>query len=52
MCSIALDTFLTNRLNDIGTFTGNVGNRENVGKEASELVTKWNTDHPNDQVTD
>jgi hypothetical protein len=46
------DTFLTNRLNDTGTFTGNVGNRENVGKEASELVTKWNTDHPDDQVTD
>ncbi len=46
------DTFLTNRLNDAGTFTGNVDNRENVGKEAGELVTQWNTDHPDDQVTD
>ena len=46
------DTFLTNRLNDVGTFTGNVGNHENVGKEASELVTQWNKDHPDDQVTD
>ncbi len=46
------DTFLTNRLNDAGTFTGNVDNRENVGKEAGELVTKWNADHPDDQVTD
>ena len=46
------DTFLTNRLNDSGTFTGNVGNRENVGKEASELVTQWNKDHPDDPATD
>ena len=46
------DTFLNNRLNDAGTFTGNVNNHENVGKEANELVKKWNTDHPDDPVTD
>lgn len=44
------DSSLKNRLNDSGTFTGNVKNRENIGKTAEELVQLWNEAHPEDPV--
>ncbi len=45
------DTALVNGLNIPGTFTGTINNRENIGKTGEELVTKWNTEYPEDQVT-
>lgn len=46
------DTVLVNGLNVPGTFTGTIRNRENIGKPGNELVDKWNTEHPDDQVTE
>ncbi len=44
------DTAPVNGLNDPGTFTGTILNRENIDKTGDELVEKWNTDHPEDRV--
>ena len=33
-----------------GGFEGNVINRENIGKTSEELVAKWNSIYPDDQV--
>ena len=44
------DTALVNGLNVPGTFSGTVRNRENIGKNADELVARWNAEHPDDQV--
>ena len=44
------DSALKNRLNDAGAFTGNIKNRENIGKTADELVALWNEQHPEDPV--
>lgn len=33
-------------------FEGNILNRENIGKSSEDLITQWNEDHPDDQVTD
>jgi hypothetical protein len=45
------DTAFSNGLNIPGIFTGTIINRENIGKTGEELVNKWNTDYPDDQVT-
>ena len=45
-----MDSFLKSALNVAGIFTGNIINRENIGKTSEELVAKWNEDHPDDQV--
>jgi hypothetical protein len=37
-------------LNVPGIFTGSIRNRENIGKTTEELVTRWNSDNPDDQV--
>lgn len=44
------DTVLTKTLNVQGSFTGNIENRENIGKTGDELVGMWNADHPDDPV--
>jgi hypothetical protein len=45
------DTAFVNGLNIPGIFTGTILNRENIGKTGEELVTMWNTQYPDDQVT-
>ena len=45
------DTAFANGLNIPGIFTGTIINREHIGKTSDELITKWNTEHPEDQVT-
>ena len=45
------DTAFANGLNVPGVFTGTILNRENIGKTTDELVTRWNTDNPEDQVS-
>jgi hypothetical protein len=45
------DTAFTNGLNKLGIFSGTILNRENIGKSGDELVAKWNSDNPTDQVT-
>jgi hypothetical protein len=37
-------------LNQPGAFTGTIINRENIGKTSEELVARWNTENPDDQV--
>ena len=44
------DSALINGVNMEGTFTGNVINRENIGKTGEQLVALWNEQHPEDQV--
>ena len=44
------DPALVNGLNERGTFTGTIRNRENIGRNGAELVEKWNAEHPEDQV--
>lgn len=44
------DTSLIIGLNEPGTFTGTIRNRENIGRTGEELVMKWNAEHPQDQV--
>ena len=44
------DPALVNGLNVLGTFTGTIQHRENIGKTGNDLVTRWNEDHPDDLV--
>ena len=44
------DTAFGNGLNIPGTFTGTILNREFIGKTSTELVAKWNEEHPEDIV--
>ena len=48
--SFRADSALNYGINVPGTFTGTIVNRENIGKTTEELVQKWNTEHPEDQV--
>ena len=48
--SYRADPALNYGINVPGTFTGTILNREYIGKSSDELVTKWNTDNPTDQV--
>jgi nucleoid DNA-binding protein len=44
------DTAFSNGMNIPGIFSGNIVNRENIGKTSEELVSKWNEENPEDQV--
>jgi hypothetical protein len=46
------DTALINGLNVLGTFTGAIRNRANIGKTGEELVQQWNEANPEDPVTE
>jgi hypothetical protein len=45
------DSAFTKGLNVSDTFTGRIANREIIGKTNDELVTRWNNDHPDDQLS-
>ena len=45
------DSYLLNALNMPGAFTGEVENRENIGKSGDDLVVQWNTANPDNPVT-
>ncbi len=45
-----LDREIKNALNAPGTFSGQIENRENIGRTADELVAMWNEAHPEDPV--
>jgi len=44
------DGALASGLNTPDTFSGNIINRENIGKTSDELVGMWNTKYPEDEV--
>lgn len=44
------DTAFANGLNVPGVFSGTILNREYIGSTSEELISKWNEDHPDDQV--
>lgn len=46
-----LHTDIKDELNKNRAFQGELMNRDNIGKTVDELVTLWNTDNPDDQVT-
>jgi hypothetical protein len=43
-----LDTTIRNGLNTPGAFSGEVANRDNIGKTTDDLVALWNEAHPDD----
>lgn len=45
------DVELDNALNTKGAYTGEVENRNNIGKTSEELVEMWNKEHPDDLVS-
>ena len=45
------DTDLKNGLNAHSTFSGNIRNRENIGKTTDDIIALWNGAHPDDPVT-
>lgn len=45
-----LDNRIKKGLNAPDTFTGQIVNRENIGKTSDELVALWNEEHPDDPV--
>jgi len=49
--SFRADPAMNYGLNMPGTFSGTILNRENIGKTSTELVTLWNTEYPDDQVS-
>jgi len=46
-----LDKEISNALNAPGAFTGEIANRENIGKTSDELVALWNEAHSDNPVT-
>ena len=44
------DAAFTYGLNVPGIFSGTILNREYIGSTGEDLVTRWNTDHPDDLV--
>ena len=46
-----LDGDIESALNAKGAYTGEIENRENIGKTSEELVEMWNKDHPDDLVS-
>ena len=45
-----LDKEIENALNTPGAYSGEIINRENIGKTTAELVALWNEAHPEDPV--
>lgn len=45
------DSLLKERLNAYNAFKGQIERRENIGKSSYELVSEWNTAHPDDPVS-
>ena len=45
-----LDKEIENSLNTPGSFSGEVTNKEYIGKTVDELVAKWNEDNPSNLV--
>jgi len=45
-----MDKHLKSEMNVRGTFTGEVVNRDMIGKSLEEIVERWNTDHPDDKI--
>ena len=44
------DVELDTSLNTKGAYTGEIENRENIGKKSEELVAMWNKEYPDDPV--
>ena len=44
------DSAFANGLNVPSILTGTIINHENIGKTTDVLITRWNTDNPDDQV--
>jgi nucleoid DNA-binding protein len=44
------DSKLKRRIVALEDYRGDVANRDNVGLSSAELVTMWNTDHPEDPI--
>lgn len=44
------DRTILNRLNDEDAFTGDIVNREMIGKSTEDIIQRWNAEHPDDPV--
>ena len=47
---VRVDKRILAALNTPGAFTGQIVNRENIGKTSDDLAAQWNEDHPEDPV--
>jgi len=47
-----LDMEISSALNASGAFTGEIENKENIGKTSADLIAMWNKEFPNDIITD
>ena len=45
-----LDTSVDGALNETGAFSGEIVNRENIGKSSADLKALWNAAHPEDLI--
>ncbi len=46
------DNYIKQRLNDTGKFSGDIRNKEMLGKTMEELTARWNEEHQDDPVED
>lgn len=46
-----LDKEIENALNTPGAYSGEIINRENIGKTTAEFIDMWNEAHPDDPVS-
>ena len=46
-----LDKEIENALNTPGAYSGEIINRENIGKTSDEFIAMWNEAHPDDPVS-
>ena len=47
---VRVDKRILAALNTPGAFTGQIVNRENIGKTSDDFAAQWNEDHPEDPV--
>ena len=49
--SHTLDGDISSALNASGAFTGEIENKENIGKSTADLIAQWNKDNPSDPIS-
>ncbi len=48
--AVSVDRDLRTSLQDVAAFRGEIRRRENIGLSTSEVVLRWNEEHPDDLV--
>ncbi len=48
--NVRLNKRITQAVNAVGAFQGEITNAENVGKTNDDMIARWNVEHPDDPV--